>query len=122
MANVLSKLMMKGALTGLSKDEIKMITPSDAPPTRWQRRHSSTAKTDRMEARQGGRSLHAPRRKTGRQKAVPKPPTKAQEALAHAVSGMCTALTKKQTLCQRKAKPGTFFCVVHTGASTTAGA
>jgi hypothetical protein len=119
---LLEALRAKTSLVGLTKEQMAMVTAIGAPPTRWQRRHSATAKADRMEARQGGQALNPPRRKTGRQKPVPKPPTKAQEALAHAVSGACTALTKKQTLCQRKAKPGTFFCVVHTGASTTAGA
>jgi hypothetical protein len=45
-----------------------------------------------------------------------------QEAADHMARGVCAALTKKGTLCQRKSKPGTFFCLVHTVASTTAGA
>lgn len=45
-----------------------------------------------------------------------------QEAADHMARGICAALTKKGTLCQRKSKPGTYQCVVHAGASTTAGA
>jgi len=36
--------------------------------------------------------------------------------------GACHALTKKQTLCKRKAVIGTPFCSIHTSPSNTAGA
>lgn len=45
-----------------------------------------------------------------------------QDAATHMANGLCAALTKKETICQRKALPGTYRCNVHTGASTTSGA
>lgn len=45
-----------------------------------------------------------------------------QETRAHLAKGLCGALTKKQTRCQRKAMPESVFCGTHAGASTTAGA